>query len=190
MQIAGQPSCARFRARETEAHEVGDSGPRLAVSISSGCREVVSFKWLGACPSLSPRPPATAGLLHPGTPRPSYALGRCVCMEGAWGGDSRAIRPHVVHLPTTRAAAPATSTVTRAHLAPGQPRACPPAARSSVPAHVAAAPHARTSPRPARPCPQRRCVSRPRVTHRLPALRQPGPGPSAAPAALAPAAAP
>lgn len=77
----------------------------------------------------------------------------------------------------------------RAHLAPGQPRACPPAARSAVPAHVTAAPHRQTSLRPARPCPQLRCGSRPRVTHRLPALRQPGPGPSAAPAAPAAAAA-
>lgn len=44
MQITGQLSCARFRARETETHVGGDSGPRLAFFLSlAGCREVVSF---------------------------------------------------------------------------------------------------------------------------------------------------
>lgn len=150
---------------------------------------MVSFQRLGGVPFAESPASSLCRAAPSRDPTPALRL-REVCVYGGRGvGGSRAIRPRVVHLHAMRAAAPATRTVLRAHLAPGQPRACPPAARSSVPAHVAAAPHARTSPRPARPCPQRRCVSRPRVTHRLPALPQPGLGPSAAPAAPAAAAA-
>lgn len=89
MHIAGQPCCARFIVRETEAHVGGDSGPRLEFSATSRCREVVSQQRLGGVPFAGPRHPAAAGHLHPGTSRPSRALGRL-----GWGAPCRLAPRH------------------------------------------------------------------------------------------------
>lgn len=76
MHITGQPCCARFIVGETEAHVGGDFGPRLEFSATSRCREVVSQQRLGGVPFAGPRHPVAARHLHPGTSRPSRALGR------------------------------------------------------------------------------------------------------------------
>lgn len=102
----------------------GDSGPRLAFSATSRCREVASHQRLGGralrwAPGLQPM----LGISTPGPharPAPS----------GGGGGGSRVAHPPPppsTSPPRAPRLRPRARTVTRAHLAPGQPCACPPA---------------------------------------------------------------